>query len=973
MFKKSGLLIILFFTVLGTVSAVELRSYYVTCDSAQFAYMNNNPFDDIKIPCLMEYGDSTWHDLEIELRGESSLEYPKKSYSIRFESGETFYQRDKINLISEYLDATYSYEYISYDLFRRAGIEVSHCWFARLYVNGEYRGLYLDVENVDDCFLDMTGYDNGGSIYKASDAGSMLSSTEDAEDLWEKKTNEETGFYDLNNLIYKLNNVPTENFRLELDEIFDIDNLTTAIAANSLLGNQSTYYHNYFLIHDMDEGGKWSWVPWDMDKTFIFWSNYTEPGYFRSGHQVRIGVNPLIARSWTDDILRQDIFNKIEWLSDNLYTYEYFDALKDTLAEVLYDAVLEDNYKQFTIEDFINGLYNIPNMAQERSEAVLNAIENNPFPFNINKAMMTPAGIYFSWTQAETKSPSAVNYKLQFSNSYLFDQNVVTFDNIAGTDTTIADLTPGYKHWRVYAKSSAGTQSRCIAYFDTITVPADGFGGTVITDTLNVSTVISADDGSLFLPEGLTIAENCTLTVEPGVIIGVGDNGIIRVEGVLNLEGEPGDSVKIMPVNMQNRWNAITVAGGGAANIVFASFYGGIMDSADAGPGMIIVESGGILNMSDSRMQMGSGAAVHSEGGKINIERTILTDFGSSAIYADSGTLAMRDCFIDRCCIYAYNVDLVYIANSNNGMEVSGCTILCSGEGDDGISLKSVIGGTIAGNYISGIDDKGINLHDDSYDIAIFNNIIEYCDEGICMQDDSYGEIYNNVIVSNDEGITFKDFDKAGALVRNCVLWENNVNILNAEWVELDIAYCLIGANNPYPGEGNIYLDPEFTDPWNSNYYPLANSPLIDAGYGTGYPLFDRNDSTRVDILSVPNAGSGGIDCVDIGVFEFYSPDYIVVPPPPSPAGFYLNNYPNPFNNATQVKFFVKKAGIVDFKIYNILGQLAAEYSIDAQTAGWMTFRWDNSENKTRLSSGIYFGHILFDGEKETVKMMMVK
>lgn len=80
-----------------------------------------------------------------------------------------------------------------------------------------------------------------------------------------------------------------------------------------------------------------------------------------------------------------------------------------------------------------------------------------------------------------------------------------------------------------------------------------------------------------------------------------------------------------------------------------------------------------------------------------------------------------------------------------------------------------------------------------------------------------------------------------------------------------------------------------------------------------------------------------------------------------------LQNYPNPFNPTTTIKFALKETGLVDLKVYNILGQLVATVINKEMKAGNHTVDFDAS----RLSSGIYF-YSIKTGNFSAVKKMVV-
>ena len=73
------------------------------------------------------------------------------------------------------------------------------------------------------------------------------------------------------------------------------------------------------------------------------------------------------------------------------------------------------------------------------------------------------------------------------------------------------------------------------------------------------------------------------------------------------------------------------------------------------------------------------------------------------------------------------------------------------------------------------------------------------------------------------------------------------------------------------------------------------------------------------------------------------------------PARFVMSqNYPNPFNPSTTIQFALPKAGMVNLKVYNILGEEVAELINREMNAGSQSINFDASH----LSSGLYFYRI---------------
>lgn len=82
-----------------------------------------------------------------------------------------------------------------------------------------------------------------------------------------------------------------------------------------------------------------------------------------------------------------------------------------------------------------------------------------------------------------------------------------------------------------------------------------------------------------------------------------------------------------------------------------------------------------------------------------------------------------------------------------------------------------------------------------------------------------------------------------------------------------------------------------------------------------------------------------------------------------------LNNYPNPFNNFTIIRYAIPKAGNVNLTIYNTLGQKVAELVNEEKTAGIYTFHF----NAAALSSGIYFSRLETIDKIKIKKILLMK
>ena len=92
------------------------------------------------------------------------------------------------------------------------------------------------------------------------------------------------------------------------------------------------------------------------------------------------------------------------------------------------------------------------------------------------------------------------------------------------------------------------------------------------------------------------------------------------------------------------------------------------------------------------------------------------------------------------------------------------------------------------------------------------------------------------------------------------------------------------------------------------------------------------------------------------------------------PAAFSLaDNFPNPFNPATTIKYALPQAADVELTVYNVLGQPVRTLVAEHQNAGRYVVEWDaTNDSGHSLSSGMYFYRLQAGGEFLKVKKMLL-
>jgi hypothetical protein len=92
---------------------------------------------------------------------------------------------------------------------------------------------------------------------------------------------------------------------------------------------------------------------------------------------------------------------------------------------------------------------------------------------------------------------------------------------------------------------------------------------------------------------------------------------------------------------------------------------------------------------------------------------------------------------------------------------------------------------------------------------------------------------------------------------------------------------------------------------------------------------------------------------------------------------FYLSqNFPNPFNPVTNIKYHLAKEGFVTLKIYNLLGYEIATLVNEYKPQGNYDVMFDVSKlsaGKQGLASGVYIYKIQAGNFSDTKKFILMK
>jgi hypothetical protein len=167
------------------------------------------------------------------------------------------------------------HERLAYRVFREAGVPSSRCNHARLSLNGEYYGLYANVENVDDIMIARWFEDPTGPLFEGHD----IEFAPEYVPLFEHEDGPDDRT-DIMGVAQALQLAPASVAIAEADEHADIAQYRSFWAVSAAVGQFDGYPYHWddFHVYDDPVDGRLQFIPWGTDESFdptinLLWVN----------------------------------------------------------------------------------------------------------------------------------------------------------------------------------------------------------------------------------------------------------------------------------------------------------------------------------------------------------------------------------------------------------------------------------------------------------------------------------------------------------------------------------------------------------------------------------------------------------------------------------------------------------------------------------------------------------------------------
>ena len=159
----------------------QIMDIDILMDEDDWNDMLENAISEEYYSCDVVVNGKTFYSVGIRPKGNTSLssivndpDTDRYSFKLEFDhyiEGQTCYGLDKLILNNNYADATNMKEAIVYDMYQYLGVDASLYNYAKISVNGDYRGVYLALEAVEDSFMLRNYGTEDGNLYKPENMG----------------------------------------------------------------------------------------------------------------------------------------------------------------------------------------------------------------------------------------------------------------------------------------------------------------------------------------------------------------------------------------------------------------------------------------------------------------------------------------------------------------------------------------------------------------------------------------------------------------------------------------------------------------------------------------------------------------------------------------------------------------------------------------------------------------------------------
>lgn len=273
-----------------------------------------------------------------------------------------------IKLSNCYKDPSMIREILSYQILEQY-MDCPRSNFARVYINGQYRGVYTNNEAISDEFNQAHYYHANDTYFKCNPVGGAGPGAGVSPDLKYLGTDSTAYFdgYELQstygwNRLVTLCNVLNNDFS-NIEGSLDIDRAIWMLAFNNVLVNLDSYSgafrQNYYL--SWDANGRFVPTVWDVNMSFGGFpggtgSGTVTPSTLDPFSNATSANHPLIKQIMANPLYKRMYMAHVRTMVQEMFASGLYETWAQNLMTLADSSIQADPFKFYTYTQFLNGL-----------------------------------------------------------------------------------------------------------------------------------------------------------------------------------------------------------------------------------------------------------------------------------------------------------------------------------------------------------------------------------------------------------------------------------------------------------------------------------------------------------------------------------------------------------------------------------------------------------------------------------------
>lgn len=339
--------------------------------------LKNEPGEPYLIVPTVEVNGVVFDSVGVKYKGYSSYDPDNLKNPIHIElnhvkKGQTYQGIEDIKLSNVYADPTFVREVLSYEILRKYMNEPL-ANYAKVWLDGEYWGVYVNVESVNKKFVRKHFHTDGDNPFFKCNPIDVLG-TNGHSDLKYEEDHPDSAFYypryelrsdygwaELLALMDTLTNYPHK-----AQNVVDVDRALWMLAFNNVFVNLDSYTgayaQNYYIYQDKNE--RWLPVVWDLNMSFGSFNNLDGDNLLNAQQMKQIDplaqatndFRPLIKSLLEDPVYRRMYLAHVRTILQENFSSLNYKFRAQALQDLIDASVQADNKKFYTYAQFHDNL-----------------------------------------------------------------------------------------------------------------------------------------------------------------------------------------------------------------------------------------------------------------------------------------------------------------------------------------------------------------------------------------------------------------------------------------------------------------------------------------------------------------------------------------------------------------------------------------------------------------------------------------